>query len=72
MVPFLSSFEKLSAGWTSILALFGTELESSAIILVTDITLEGQEPVLLGAAKMTLIVPNGGLDEAVPEAPGLM
>ena len=26
-----------------------------------DITLDGQDPVLLGAAKMTLIVPKGGV-----------
>ena len=30
----------------------------------TDITLEGQELVLPGAAKMTLIVPRGCLEEA--------
>ena len=28
-----------------------------------DITLDGQDHVLLGAAKMTLIVPKGGLEE---------
>ena len=28
-----------------------------------DITLDGQDPVLLGSAKMTLIVPKGGLEE---------
>ena len=27
----------------------------------TDNTLDGQDPVLPGAAKMTLIVPKGGL-----------
>ena len=27
----------------------------------TDITLNGHDPVLLGAVKMTLIVPKGGL-----------
>ena len=27
-----------------------------------DITLNGHDPVLLGAAKMTLIVPKGGLE----------
>ena len=26
-----------------------------------DITLNGHDPVLLGAAKMTLVVPKGGL-----------
>ena len=31
---------------------------------VTDITLEGQDPVLLEAANMTFIVPKGGLEEA--------
>ena len=29
----------------------------------TDIILDGQDPVLPGAAKMTLIVPKGGLEE---------
>ena len=28
-----------------------------------DITLDGQDHVLPGAAKMTLIVPKGGLEE---------
>ena len=28
----------------------------------TDITLDGHDPVLLGAAKITLIVPRGGLE----------
>ena len=28
-----------------------------------DITLDGQDPVLPGAAKMTLIIPKGGLEE---------
>ena len=28
----------------------------------TDITLDGQDPVLPGVAKMTLIVPKGGLE----------
>ena len=30
----------------------------------TNIALEGQEPILLGAAKMTFIVLMGGLKEA--------
>ena len=64
MVQNLSSSEKLSAGWISILALFGSELESSAGSRATDITLDGPEPVLPGAAKMTFIVPKGGLEEA--------
>ena len=29
----------------------------------TDIILDGQDPVLPGTAKMTLIVSNGGLEE---------
>ena len=29
----------------------------------TDITLDGQDPILPGAAKMTLIVLKGGLEE---------
>ena len=61
MVQNLSSSEKLSAGWISILALFGSELESSAGSRATDITLDGPEPVLPGAAKMTFIVPKGFL-----------
>ena len=32
----------------------------------TDITLEGHEPVLPGAAKITFIVPMGGLKETFP------
>ena len=28
----------------------------------TDITLDGHDPVLPGAAKITLIVPRGGLE----------
>ena len=64
MVPILSLSEKLSAGWISILALFGLGLLSSADSWATDITLKGQEPVLPEAAKMTLIIPKGGLEEA--------
>ena len=68
MVPILSSFEKLSAGQISTLALFDSELESSAGSQVINITLEGWELVLLDAAKMTLIVPNEGFEEAFPWA----
>ena len=64
MVPILSSFEKLSAGWISTIALFGSRLLYSADSRVTDITLEGQESILPGVAKMTLIIPRGGLEEA--------
>ena len=31
--------------------------------LATDITLDGQDLVLPDAAKMTLIIPKGGLEE---------
>ena len=62
----MSSSEKLNDGHTSTLALFGLELMSSAESLATDITLKGREPVIPGAAKMTLIVPNGGLKGASP------
>ena len=64
MIPILSSFEKLNAGGVSNLALFDPELAPLAGSQAMDITLEGQEPVLLGAAKMTLIIPKGGLEEA--------
>ena len=68
MVPIFSSTEKLNADWISTLALFGSELESSADRRVTDITLERWELVLPGVAKMTLIVPKRGLEEALPWA----
>ena len=64
MVPILSPFEKPRTDRISILALFGSELLLSAGNRATNITLEGQEPILLGAAKMTLIVPKGGLKES--------
>ena len=64
MVPTLSSSEKINAGWILTLALFGSEFESSADSRAIDIILEGQEPVLPRAAKMTFIVPKGGLEEA--------
>ena len=66
MVPILSSSEKLNADWISTLAFFGLELDSLADSRATDITLEGWEPILLGATKMTLIMPNEGLEEAFP------
>ena len=66
MVPTLSSFEKLNADRTSTLALFGSGLESLASGRATDITLEGYEPVLPRATKMTLIVPKRGLKEVFP------
>jgi len=64
MVPIFFSFSKLNAGWISILALFSSKLLSSVDNRATDITLEGQEPVFPRAAKMTLIIPRGGLEEA--------
>ena len=62
MVPILSLSKKLRIVWISILALFGSELESLAGNRVTNITLDGQDSVLLGAAKITLIVPRGCLE----------
>ena len=64
MVPILSWSEKPRTGWISILALFGSKSASSAGSRATNITLEGQKPILLGVAKMTFIVPNGGLEES--------
>ena len=66
MVPYLSASEKLNTNGTFILALFGIELESSSERQDNDITLEGQDPVLPGAAKMTFMVPRGGLGAAFP------
>ena len=54
---------KLSASWISILALFDSGLVSSMDSRAIDIILEGQEPVLPRATKMTFIVPKGGLEE---------
>ena len=64
MVLALSSSEKPKVGWISTLALFGSETPSSDDNRATDITLEGQDPVFPRAAKMTLIVPKGGLEVA--------
>ena len=66
MVPYLSASEKLNTNGTFVLALFGIELESSSERQDTDITLEGQDPVLPGVAKMTFMVPKGGLGAAFP------
>ena len=62
-VPTLSLSKKLNAGQTSILALFSSRLESSVSGGATNITLEGWELVLPGAARMTLIMPKGGLED---------
>ena len=69
MVPTLSSSEKLNSIRISTLALFSSELESSTGGRATYITLEGWEPVISGAAKMILIVPKEGHEEAFPWAP---
>ena len=66
MVPCLSASEKLNTSGTFILALFGIELESSSEQQDTDIILEGQDLVLLGAANMMFMVPRGGLGVAFP------
>ena len=66
MVPYLSTSEKLNTRGTFVLFLFGTELHSSSEQQDTDITLEGQDPVLPGAANMTFMVPRGGFDAAFP------
>ena len=68
MVPTLSSSEKLSDGQNSILALFGSELESSVGSLATDITLKWWEPVLPSVAKITFIIPKEGLEGVFPQA----
>ena len=70
-VPILFSSKKLNGGRTSILALFGSEWESSDDSLATNITLEGWEPILPSATKMTLMVPSEGLEEVFPRAPDL-
>jgi len=64
IVPILSSSEKLNADWILTLALFDSELGSSANSRATNNTLKGQESVLLRAAKMTFILPKGGLEES--------
>ena len=71
MVPILSLSEKLNAGQTSNLALFDIGLTSSTNGRATDITLGGCELVLPRAAKMMLMVPKGGLEEAFLCAPDL-
>ena len=64
MVSILSLSKKPRTGQISIMALLGSKLLLLAGNRATDITLEGQEPVLPGTAKMTLIVPKGGLEES--------
>ena len=69
MVPTLSSSEKFNASWISILTLVGSKLGFLTGGRATDITLEGWESVLPRAAKMTLIVSKGGLEEASLRGP---
>ena len=64
VVPILSSSKKPRNSWIPILALFGSKLESLADSRAIDITLEGYELVLPRAAKMTSIIPKGGLQQA--------
>ena len=66
MVPTLSSSEKPNTNGMPILALLGIELDSSAGQRDTDITLEGQDPVLPEAAKITFVVPKESLKEESP------
>ena len=66
MVPYLFASEKLNTSATFILARFGIELDSSSKQQNTDIILEGQDPVLPGAANMTFMVPRGGFGAAFP------
>ena len=67
MVPYLSTSEKLNTSGTFILTCFDIELEFSSEQQDTDIILEGQGPVLLGATNMTFMVPRGGLGAAFPQ-----
>ena len=66
MVPSLSSSKKPNTNGMPILTLLGIELKPSPGQQVTDIILEGQDPVLPGAANMMFIVPRGSLEEASP------
>ena len=47
---------------SSTLALFGSLLVSPEDRRATYIILDGHDPILPGAAKITLIVPKGGLE----------
>ena len=47
---------------SSTLALFGFGLVSLEDKRATNIILDGHDPILPGAAKITLIVPKGGLE----------
>ena len=58
----MSSSENPIKGVAIVLALLDSLSSTSAGSLPTDITLKGLEPVLPGAARMTFIVPMGGLN----------
>ena len=63
MVPILFSFENPSIGEAPFLDLLDSRSLSSVESRATDITLEGKESVLPDAARMTFIVPMGGLKD---------
>ena len=63
MVPTLYLSEKLRVGQKSILPLLELGVKSLACGRAIDTTLDGYELVLLGVARITLIVPKGGLKE---------
>ena len=71
MVPSLSSSEKLNTNGMLILTLFGFELELSSRQWDTDITLEGQDPILPRVANITFIMLEGVLKKHLPETPNL-
>ena len=62
MVPILSSSKNPMTNGRSTLALFGSYLMSPEDRRATDITLDGHDPICPSAAKITLIVPKGGLE----------
>ena len=53
------------------MGLFSSGLESSTGSQAIDITLEGHEPVLPEVAKITFIIPIGGLKKYLFRALGL-
>ena len=63
MVPILSSSENPNTGELPFLDLLDSLSLSSAESRATDITLKGKEPVLPGVARMTCIIPMGGLKD---------
>ena len=63
MVPILSSSENPGTDEAPFLDLLDSRSLSSVESRAIDITLEGKGPVLPGAARMTFIVPIGGLKD---------